>query len=130
MSIVVDTSIIISVITNEKSKSKLVKITQGEDLIAPSSLHWEIGNAFSSMFKRKIITLKLAEKAIDYYSMIPLRLVEVNLLKTLEISNTYNIYAYDAYFLECSRNYNSSLLTLDKKLFEVAKLMNLNVIEV
>ena len=130
MSIVVDTSIIISVITNEKSKSKLVKITQGEDLIAPSSLHWEIGNAFSSMFKRKIITLNLAEKAIDYYSMIPLRLVEVNLLKTLEISNTYNIYAYDAYFLECSRNYNSSLLTLDKKLFEVAKLMNLNVIEV
>ena len=130
MSIVVDTSIIISVITNEKSKPKLVKITQGEDLIAPSSLHWEIGNSFSSMFKRKIITLKLAEKALDYYSMIPLRLVEVDLFKTLEISNKYNIYAYDAYFLECSKNYNSSLLTLDKKLIEIAKLMNLNVIEV
>lgn len=130
MSIVVDTSIIISVITNEKSKPKLVKITQGEDLIAPSSLHWEIGNAFSSMFKRKIISLKLAKKALDYYSMIPLRLVEVDLFKTLEISNKYNIYAYDAYFLECSKNYNSSLLTLDKKLIEIAKLMNLNVIEV
>jgi len=130
MSIVVDTSIIISVITNEKSKSKLVKITQGEDLVAPSSLHWEIGNAFSSMFKRKIITLKMAEKALDYYSLIPLRLVEVNLFKALELSNKYNIYAYDAYFLECARNYSSPLLTLDKKLFEVAKIVNLNVIEV
>ena len=70
MSIVVDTSVIISVITNEKSKTKLVRITQGEDLIAPSSLHWELGNAFSSMFKRKILSLKLAEKALNYYSMI------------------------------------------------------------
>lgn len=130
MSIVVDTSIIISVVTNEKSKPKLVKITQGEDLIAPSSLHWEIGNAFSSMFKRKIITLKLAEKALDYYSLIPLRLVEIDLYKTLEISKKYNIYAYDAYFLECSKNYSSSLLTLDKKLIEIANLMNINVIEV
>jgi len=130
MSVVVDTSIIISVITNEKNKSKLVKITQGEDLIAPSSLHWEVGNAFSSMFKRKIITLKLAEKALNYYSMIPLRLVEVDLFKSLKISNKYNIYAYDAFFLECSRNYSSPILTLDKKLFEVAKIMNLNVIEV
>jgi len=67
MSIVVETSVIISVITNEKSKSNLIKITQGEDLIAPSSLHWEVGNAVSSMFKRDIITFSLAEKAIKYY---------------------------------------------------------------
>jgi hypothetical protein len=67
------------------------EIAQGEVLIAPSSLHWEISNAFSSMFKRKIIILKLAEKALDYYSMIPLRLLEIDLFKTLEISNKYNI---------------------------------------
>ena len=67
MSLVVDTSIVISVITNEKSKSKLIKIAQDEDLMAPSSLHWEIGNAFSAMFKRnktlKEIILKLSPPA-------------------------------------------------------------------
>ena len=53
MSLVVDTSVIISVLLNEKSKSKLIKITKGENLIAPSALYWEIGNAFSAMFKGK-----------------------------------------------------------------------------
>jgi len=80
MSLVVDTSVIISVIINEKSKSKLIKITEGENLIAPSSLHWEIGNAFSAMFKRKKIEIDSAKKAIEYYKMIPLRLVDVDII--------------------------------------------------
>lgn len=67
MSIVVDTSVIISVITNEPGKSKLIKLTKGEDLIAPSSLHWEIGNAFSAMLKRNRINVNSAVKAISYY---------------------------------------------------------------
>ena len=124
------TSVIISVITNEKSKSQLIKITKGEDLIAPSSIHWEIGNAFSSMFKRKKIVLNLAKKAIEYYSLIPLRLVDVDIIKSIEISHYYNIYAYDAYFIECARNYSSTLVTLDNRLSEIARQMNINVKEV
>jgi predicted nucleic acid-binding protein len=130
MSLIVDTSVIISVITNEKSKSKLIKITEGEDLISPSSLYWEIGNAISAMFKRKKIDLKTAKKAIEYYKMIPVRLVDVDINKSIEISHQHKIYAYDAYFLECARNYSSPLLTLDNGLTTVAKQMNINVIEV
>lgn len=130
MSLVVDTSVIISVITNEKSKSRLIEITQGENLMAPSSLHWEIGNAFSAMFRRNRIELKTAKKAIEYYKMIPLRFVDVDIYKSIELSHQYNIYAYDAYFLECARNYSSRLLTVDDGLREVAKQMNINVIEV
>ena len=62
--------------------------------------------------------------------MIPLRLVEIDLFKALEISDKFNIYAYDAYFLECAKNYNSPLLTLDKRLMEVARLTKLNIIKV
>lgn len=130
MSFVVDTSIIIAVLINEKSKSGLIKITQGEDLIAPSSIHWEIGNVFSAMFKRKKIGLNVAREAIGYYSLIPLRLVDVDIIRALEISHDYHIYAYDAYFLECARNYNSTLVTLDSGLSEVAKEMNIDVKEV
>lgn len=130
MSLVVDTSVIISVIINEESKPKLIKITEGEELFAPSSLHWEIGNAFSAMFKRKNIELSLAKKAIDYYRMIPLRLVDIDIYKALEISHQFNIYAYDAYFLECARKYNYPLLTLDHGLSELAKEMKLKIIEV
>ncbi len=130
MSLVVDTSIIIAVITNENSKSNLIKITGGEDLVAPLSLHWEIGNAISAMFKRMKIDLKTSRKAIEYYKMIPIRLIDVDINRSIEISHKYKIYCYDAYFLECAKNYGSSLLTLDKGLSVVAKQMNINVIEV
>jgi predicted nucleic acid-binding protein len=130
MSIVVDTSAIISVITNEKHKSQLIKITRGEELIAPESLHWEIGNAFSAMLKRKRIDIKLAKKALKYYQKIPLRFVETDLEESLEIAHNYNIYAYDAYFIECARNYKLPLLTLDNSLFDVAKKVGVSVKEI
>ena len=49
--LVADTSTIIAVIGNEPEKPLLIAKTQGYDLIAPQSLHWEIGNAFSAMIK-------------------------------------------------------------------------------
>ena len=49
MNIAVDTSVIIAVLTNEKSKEKLIQLTKGADLVAPASMHWEMGNAISSM---------------------------------------------------------------------------------
>jgi predicted nucleic acid-binding protein len=130
MSLVVDTSIIIAVLTNEKKKSSLIRATEGEDLLAPSSLHWEIWNAFSAMFKRNRITLDQAKKAMDYYSLIPLRFQEVDISNALEIANNYDIYAYDAYFLECSMKNNSPLITLDESLKIIAKQMKIKVIEV
>jgi predicted nucleic acid-binding protein len=51
--IVVDASAIIAVILNEPEKSKIIDISDDSLLIAPSSIHWEIGNAISAMFKRK-----------------------------------------------------------------------------
>ena len=130
MSLVVDTSVIISVLTNEKSKANLLKITRGKELIAPSSLHWEIGNAFSAMLKRNRITSESTKIAMASYSMIPIRFVEVDLSASLEIVNKYGIYAYDAYFLECSRKYNFPLVSLDKSLLNVAEEMNIKIIEV
>jgi predicted nucleic acid-binding protein len=73
MKIVVDTSVVIAVITNEKHKEQLIVTTKGADLIAPSSLHWEIGNAFSAMFKRGRISLDQAKGAIKSYGDIPIR---------------------------------------------------------
>ena len=51
MDLVVDTSVIIAVITNEKHKKKLVRVSKGADLIPPQSLHWEVGNAFSAIVR-------------------------------------------------------------------------------
>ncbi len=129
MSLVVDTSIIIAVLTNEKTKGNLIKATEGEELLAPSSLHWELGNAFSAMFKRKRITLEQAKNALTYYSLIPIRYQEIDMTNSLEIASKYSIYAYDAYFLECARKNNCALITLDQNLKLIANDMKIKVIE-
>lgn len=130
MKIVVDTSVIIAVITNEKHKKRLVELTKGAELVAPSSLHWEIGNAFSLMFKRKRITLKDAKLAIQEYHKIPIKFYDIILDTALEIAHQLDIYAYDAYFLVCAEQVKMPLLTMDKRLIEKAEKMGIKVLEV
>jgi len=130
MNIVVDTSVIIAVITNEKHKKRLIQITKNRDLIAPSSLHWEIGNAISAIVKRNRITLAQAKVAIGYYLQIPIRYVDVKLESAIGICMKENIYAYDAYFIECALMQKAPLLSLDNKLIEIAKILGIKIIEV
>jgi predicted nucleic acid-binding protein len=116
MNITIDTSALIAVIGNEESKEKIVEITVGYSLFAPSSVHWEIGNAFSAMFKRDGATIESVRAAIAAYKKIPIRFIEVSLEKALELSSKLNIYAYDAYLIQCSLQTSTALLTLDRSL--------------
>ncbi len=120
MRIVIDTSAIIAVITNEPHKDRIIKVTRGSDLIAPSSVPWEIANAFSAMFKQKRISLENSFKCVDEYKSIPIRFYEIDLKKSLELSFNHNMYAYDAFLVACSLSNDAPLLTLDKKLYEKA----------
>jgi len=56
MNIVIDTSALIAVIAEEPERNRLIELTSGCTLIAPGSVPWEIGNAFSAMFKQKRLT--------------------------------------------------------------------------
>lgn len=130
MEVVVDASVLIAVITNEEEKEKLVAMTNEAELIAPLSVHWEIGNAFSSLLKRKRVTIDEALQAIEIYLQIPVRFVEVELTDSLELANEFGIYAYDAYLLRCAEKYRLPLLTLDNRLVQVAKDKKIQVLEV
>jgi predicted nucleic acid-binding protein len=130
MKIVIDTSALIAVITNEPKKGKIIETTLGAELLAPPSVHWEIANAFSAMFKQKRISLENSIKCIGEYNKIPLRFLDVDLNNTLELSFDYNIYAYDAFLISCCLSNSAPLLTLDKSLFETAKLAKVNTLEI
>lgn len=130
MKFVVDASVIIAVIANEPEKEQLIEITKGADLLAPSSIHWEIGNTFSAMIKRRRVSLEQALDAIEIYRQIPIRFTEVELENTLAIVAELGIYAYDAYLLRCAMKYQTALITLDHKLAQVAQEMNIEVVEV
>ncbi len=128
--LVADTSTVIAVIANEPEKPLLISKTRGFDLIAPRSLYWEIGNAFSAMIKRGRITLEQATAAIEIYEQIPFNLIDIDLKQALEIVNKHKVYAYDAYMIVCALNRNCPLLTLDSGLSYAAKAAGVEVWEV
>jgi len=130
MEVIIDASVLIAVITNEEEKEKLIQLTTGVELVAPLSVHWEIGNAFSSLLKRKRLTIKEVLTAIDIYLQIPVRFVEVELTESLELANEMGLYAYDAYLLRCAAKYRLPLITLDGRLAEAARKKKLQVLEV
>lgn len=130
MRIVVDASVLIAVIAGEVEKERLVDATAGAELLAPSSVHWEIGNALSALLKRKRVTIEEALQAIEIYQQIPISFVEVELAESLKLANELGLYAYDAYLLRCAAKYRSPLLTLDAGLIQAAKKKKIAVLEV
>ena len=128
--LVADTSTIIAVIANEPEKPLLIAKTQDYDLIAPRSLYWEIGNAFSAMIKRGRITLEQAKMSIEIYEQISINLIDVDLKQALEIVDRHKVYAYDAYMIACALNRSCPLLTLDGGLAYAAKAAGVEVWEV
>jgi len=130
MDIVIDTSAVIAVIANEPEKPAIVEHTLGANLIAPASVHWEVGNAFSAMFKRRRISLSQAKDAIKSYERIVFRFIDIDLGQSLDLASRLNMYGYDAYVLACALNLRSPLLTLDKKLAAAAPMVGVKVLEV
>ncbi|MDQ6964196.1 MAG: type II toxin-antitoxin system VapC family toxin [Mariprofundales bacterium] len=130
MYITIDTSALIAVIGNEASKQKIIQATADCSLYAPSSVHWEIGNAFSAMFKRGVLTIEQAGLALAVYREIPIKFIDVSLEHTVEISQALNIYAYDAYLIQCAQQTSTPLLTLDKGLKIAAEKMGVHLLEV
>jgi len=130
MNVVIDVSVILAVITNEPTKGQLIQATQDAELVAPESIHWEVGNAFSALFRRHRSTLDQAIAALEIYHQIPIRLAPVNLTSAVSLAYRHGIYAYDAYLIECALSFRSPVLTLDRRLAEVAEQEGVRVIRI
>ena len=130
MNIVVDTSVLVAVVADEPEREPLIEVTRSAELIAPHSVHWEVGNAFSAMMKRKRISLASAVKAIKAYQKIKVRFVEIDIEKALRIAHRHSVYAYDAYVIVCALQHKAPLVSLDKNLIFYAKQSRVHVLEV
>ena len=127
MIIVTDTSALIAVAADEATKPRLIAATRGADLVAPESIPAEVGNALSSMLKRKRITRGDADRVLAAYHTIPVQLVPFNLGRALDIAHQSDIYAYDAYVLDCALAGNAPLLSLDRGQREAARQLGITL---
>lgn len=61
---------------------------------------------------------------------IPIQYLKPDFVNAMKISKQTNIYAYDAYFLNCAIRYKAPILTLDRKLRNVAQKVKVAIVEV
>jgi predicted nucleic acid-binding protein len=71
-----------------------------------------------------------AIEAIEIYRQIPIRFAEVELEDALRSAAELDLCAYDAYLIRCGLKYNAPLISLDRKLVELAQKAGASVIEV
>ena len=129
MKVIADTNTFLAVALEEPEREKLIGITDGYRLLAPTILPFEIGNALSSLVKRKVVSFKQLGAVWDAAEAIPVELTTIDIRAALLLAGYYKIYAYDAYFLQCAIETSSPLLTLDKGMKHVAKELKIKLLE-
>lgn len=129
MKIIVDTNILLATAMDEPEKPNITRVTLGMELLAPEVLPFEIGNAISALLKKRIITSDEALSVWKAAQQIPVELIPVDIELALKIAIRFNIYAYDAYFLQCAVEQGIPLFTLDRKMKDVASNLNIEIME-
>ena len=129
MKIIADTNTFIAVALNEPEKDRIIRLTEGHDLIAPDLLPFEVGNALTAMMKKNALKKEEVATAWEAVQQIPVDLRHTEIKAALKLAIKHNIYAYDAYFLECAINLRSPLLTLDLGMKRVSREIGIAILE-
>ena len=79
------------------------------------------------MMKKKALKKNEVASAWEAVQHIPVDLRNTDIKSALKIAIKFNIYAYDAYFLECAVNLRATLLTLDRGMQRVAQEIGITI---
>ena len=71
-----------------------------------------------------------ADRAVEAYHQIPIRLSDVDLIEALQISNRVDIYAYDAYVIACALKHRFALPLLDQAMLSAANRAGIETLEI
>ena len=130
MEMVIDTAALLAVLLEEPERPALITATAGAVLLAPASLPWEVGNALVAAMRRRRLTHVDARACWLAYQSIPIRLMDVDIGRAIDVATERGLYAYDAYMLELARSRDLPLLTLDARLGAAARLASVRLVEV
>ena len=129
MKIIADSNTFIAVALNEPEKDNIIQLTKGCDLAAPDVLPFEIANALTAMMKKGALQTDEIQTSWEIIQHIPVELRRIDIKSALNIAATFNIYAYDTYFLECAGSLKCPLITLDQGMQRIAREMGILVVE-
>jgi len=128
MEILIDACVIMAVIVKEPERDLVIQLTKDAVMVSPGMVSYEIANALTKMIKKKVIGKESMVNAFGYFKKIPLKTIETDIEKALEIACDFNIYAYDACYLEAAKRLNIPLFTFDDNMKKVAKELGIKII--
>jgi predicted nucleic acid-binding protein len=129
MEIVSDASAFLAVALNEFDRDWIIERTSGSTIVSPEVLPYEIGNALIAMKKKGRLNNREILRAFDITQRIAVRLVPVRMHDALRMALRFNIYAYDAYYLQCCIENQLPLISLDDRMCDIAKGIGITVME-
>ena len=129
MDIILDASALMTIILNEPNKDTVIKLTKNAALLSPDVIIFEIGNALINLHKRHKITEEGVLEAYRTFTAIPLRAIKTNVETALKIACKYQIYAYDAYYLETAYRLKLPLITFDEPMKKIGTELNIAILE-
>lgn len=117
----IDASCVLSFLLNQDGSENVVSIVGENQLVAPSCLTFEIGNAISKLIKRKLISVYEGVSVFHEFARIPIRLIEPDIPNSIVIAGESESYAYDCYYLNIASQMILPLFTYDDKMKETAE---------
>ncbi len=129
MEIVADASAFLAVVLNESDRDWVIHKTAGRGVISPEILPYEIGNALIAVKRKGRLNDREILRAFNLSQRIAVRLVSVKIHDAMKIALRFNIYAYDAYYLQCCIENKAPLLSLDDRMCDIAGSLRLKVVE-
>ena len=82
------------------------------------------------MLRQNRLALDQVHRGLEIFQSIPLRYVQADLTNSPAIANRTQMYANDAYFLDCASRQKAPLLTLDGSLRRAAQKLDIDLVEV
>ena len=129
MEILLDASAIMAVIADEPETAIVVHSTQNSIIVTPDIISFEIANGLTKMMRRNIIdTKEQMINLIKNFKMIPIKTVNVDIERALEIAWDHKIYAYDAFYLEVAKRFKLPMLTFDERMKKIGKVLGLLIL--
>jgi predicted nucleic acid-binding protein len=129
MEITADASIFLSVVLDETDRDWIIEKTAGSTVVSPEILPYEIGNALIAVKRKGRLSDREVLRAFDISQRIAVRLVPVKIHDAMKLAIRFNIYAYDAYYVQCCIENKLSLLSLDHRMCDIARSLDITVVE-
>jgi predicted nucleic acid-binding protein len=129
MEIVSDASVFLSIALDENDRGWIIEKTSGYNIISPEILPYEIGNALIAVRRKGRLNDREILRAFDISQKIPVKIVPVKIYDAMKIALRFNIYAYDAYYVQCCIENRLPLISLDNRMCDVARNLGIKVVE-